>query len=293
MSTYVHREITGRCCLTSSILSTSIGSPPYLHAFRSSLRRTVIAFFLAAHMESSQQQQQQRLDDSFSYGWLVSVKPSEPLGDSHRSVDTQDGGGSFIELDPGYISMRWTDDDHDFDFSLPEPHHQAQVQADQIFSDGHLLPLHLRSPSAGEAGKSQPTYSCAVPSRAASANSSPLFHSAKSSPYCASSWSPSSSLASRSGKFHSQLVRSCAKSPKKILCKYFCFLMPLYKMVKDFRRSSWRSVGSCKDSARSSPRTSNALSSIDWCRSNADISIYDAILHCKKSIASSSDTRTV
>ncbi|CAL9766917.1 unnamed protein product [Musa acuminata subsp. burmannicoides] len=242
-------------------------------------------------MESSQQQQ--RLDDSFSYGWLVSVKPSEPLGDSHRSVDTQDGGGSFIELDPGYISMRWTDDGHDFDFSLPEPHHQAQVQADQIFSDGHLLPLHLRSPSAGEAGKSQPTYSCAVPSRAASANSSPLFHSAKSSPYCASSWSPSSSLASRSGKFHSQLVRSCAKSPKKILCKYFCFLMPLYKMVKDFRRSSWRSVGSCKDSARSSPRTSNALSSIDWCRSNADISIYDAILHCKKSIASSSDTRTV
>ncbi|RWW45028.1 hypothetical protein BHE74_00049163 [Ensete ventricosum] len=247
-------------------------------------------------MESSQQQQQQqqRLDDSFSYGWLTSVNPSEPLGDSHRSVDTQDGGGSFIELDPGYISMRWTDDGHDFGFSLPGPHRQAQVHADQIFSDGHLLPLHLRSPSAGEASKSQPTPSCAVLSRAASANSSPLFHSAKSSPYCASSWSPSSSsLASRSGKFHSQLVRSCAKSPKKILCKYFCFMMPLYKMVKDFRLSSWRSVGSYKDSARSSPRTSNALSSIDWCRSNADISIYDAILHCKKSIASSSDTRTL
>lgn len=236
-------------------------------------------------------------DDSFSCGWLIDVKSSagaaaataaaaEAVGDSQRS---HDGAGSFIEIEPDYFfSIRWSTN-YEFDFGLPSPQCSAQVHADQIFSDGHLLPLRDdRPPSAADA-PSGPRLA-----KSQSADSNRLDSPPQKSP-CPATKSSSSSL----------LLRS--KSQKKNTCKYFCFLMPLYKTVKDLRllsssppsfssssssSSSFKSANTGKDSTRSSPRTSDAMSSVDSCRGiNADISIDDAILHCKKSIVSSINSK--
>ncbi|KAG1362383.1 putative membrane-associated kinase regulator 6 [Cocos nucifera] len=255
-------------------------------------------------METSQQ----LFGDSFSYGWLVNIKPSfESFSSSFRhSFD----GSSFIEMDPDFFSMRWTSDAHDFTFnplSTPSP---VSAHADQIFSNGHLVQLHLSTPppqseegheSLGsnlsrskslDSSKALLLYrsnrfqsQCfhAIPSRPVSSNSSPLFHSAQSTPVLMSSCS-SKSVASRSGKSKSSFFKNCARSPKKILWKYLCFLMPLYKKVKGLSSTSPKSGRSCRNSVGNSPRMTTACSSKEWRCGNADSSIYDAILHCKKSI---------
>ncbi|WOL07483.1 hypothetical protein Cni_G16225 [Canna indica] len=213
-------------------------------------------------MESSQQ----LLSDSSSYRWLIAC-----LNDSDLSAAAV--GCSFIELDPAFLSLRCTIDDFNFDLPLAS-HCSVPVHGDKmIFSSGRLLPPAISNasipPSSHKVGSSS------------SASSSPLFHTARSSPSWTSSCS-SCNHASRRGA-------TGFSSPKKILRKYLFFLMPLFKTVQEFKQhNSKKSVRRCKDSARSSPRTSNALSSIEWCRSNADISIYDAILHCKKSFGQDS-----
>ncbi|XP_008803934.1 probable membrane-associated kinase regulator 6 [Phoenix dactylifera] len=258
-------------------------------------------------METSQQ----LFGDSFSYGWLVNIKPSfESLNSSfRRSFD----GSSFIEMDPDLFSMRWTNDAHDFNFNLPSSQSPVSVHADQIFSNGLLLPLHLNNPPQSEVGcesfgtnfsrsnsldsskallsrsnRFQSRYFYTVQSRPVSSNSSPLFHSAESTPISMSLSCSSKSVASRSGKFKSPFFRNCTKSPKKILWKYLCLLMPLYNKVRGLSLSSPKSATSCRDSVRDSPRMTTAFSSIEWCRGNADSSIYDAILHCKRSIGQAS-----
>ncbi|XP_074584707.1 putative membrane-associated kinase regulator 6 [Curcuma longa] len=237
-------------------------------------------------MDASQQLLLPGEDDSFSCAWLIDLKSSsaaaaaaaEAVGDSQRS---HDGAGSFIEIEPDcFFSIRWSTDE--FDFGLPSPQCSAQVHADQIFSDGHLLPLrHDQPPSAADA-PSGPRLA-----KSQSVNSNRFDSPPQKTPRPATKSSSSSSL-----------LRS--KSQKKIACKYLCFLMPLYKTVKDLRllsssspsfssssssSSSFKSANTGKDSGRSSPRTSDAMSSVDLCRGiNTDISIDDAILHCKKSI---------
>ncbi|XP_042471914.1 uncharacterized protein LOC122054169 [Zingiber officinale] len=68
------------------------------------------------------------------------------------------------------------------------------------------------------------------------------------------------------------LFGDCMRAAKKTARKCLSFLVP-------------SSTTSAKDSARSSSSASSIYSSnMQWCRANADISIYDAILHCKKSI---------
>ncbi|KAG6537721.1 hypothetical protein ZIOFF_002816 [Zingiber officinale] len=237
-------------------------------------------------------------NDSFSYAWLIDVKSSSSaaaaaavvVGDSRRSHD--DGAGSFIEIDPdGFFSMRWStsNDGFDFDFSLPPPQCSDQVHADQIFSGGHLLPLLDRQRQF--AGAVTPSARRLTESQSANSN---RFDSPRR--ICAGSSTPGPAKSS--------------SSAKKTARKYFCFLTPLYKTVKDLMlvassssssftssfssssssssSSSFKSASTGKDSARSSPRSSNAMSSADLCRgSNADISVNDAILHCKKSIVSS------
>ncbi|KAG1354705.1 putative membrane-associated kinase regulator 6 [Cocos nucifera] len=255
-------------------------------------------------METSQQ----LFGDSFSHGWLINIKPSfESLNSSFRhSID----GSSFIEMDPDSFSMRWTNDAHDFNFNLPSSQSPVLVHADQIFSNGLLLPLHLNNQPQSEAGyeslgsnfgrsksmdsskallsrsnRFQSRYFYTVQSRPISSNSSSLFHSAGSTPISMSSCS-SQSAASRSGKFRSPFLKNCTKSPKKILWKYLFFLMPLYKKVRGLSLTSPKSVRSCRDSVANSPKMTTAFSGIEWRRGNADSSIYDAILHCKRSIVS-------
>ncbi|WOK99026.1 putative membrane-associated kinase regulator 6 [Canna indica] len=87
---------------------------------------------------------------------------------------------------------------------------------------------------------------------------------------------PSSSLNSSARFSSAENTRNAnPKSPaasKRILWKRLCLLKTLCKKIRDLRLTSSKTTKRCTDS-----------SSIEWCRSNADISINDAILHCKKS----------
>ncbi|RWW18877.1 hypothetical protein GW17_00017110 [Ensete ventricosum] len=210
-----------------------------------------------------------------------------------------DAGSSSTHMDPRSISTRWMSGAaHVFDFNLPLSESSFLVHADQVFSDGLLLPLHsATAPKLSVAyncsSKSLPSRRtlCSSPTRTASSISSqlPVFLQAKATPSSAASCS-SIDLTPKSWKPRMHLFRNCTRPSKRTLGRCLCFLMPLYKKVKCLRLASSKTVRSRKDSAGASPKTSNPFSSVEWCRSNADISIHDAILHCKRSIATPSDS---
>ncbi|PKA59039.1 putative membrane-associated kinase regulator 6 [Apostasia shenzhenica] len=183
-------------------------------------------------------------------------------------------------MDPDWFSMRWTGLT-DFDFNLPSFESSVMAHADQIFSDGHLLPLHLGNP---------------LKSKEASGSTDSML---KRSVSLDSSKRLLSSI-SRSGEDNENnklpLIRPGAKSPGRILRKYLYFIIPLFKKVKSFKLISSRSVRSCGDSPRSSARTmNNGFSAIERRRINrvfdvdTESSIHEAVLHCKKSNGSSTE----
>ncbi|WOL09982.1 hypothetical protein Cni_G18736 [Canna indica] len=230
--------------------------------------------------------QQQLISESFSRRWPMNTKsPSHDLNVGRRHL-------SFGAQDAGFASRRRASTaaaDDDFDFNTPKSESSFQVHADQIFSKGFLLHLHGHSttttaPKYAVACNSHSLISSSkslLISRPAISNGAlPLFHSAKVSPNSSCS---SVDAASKSyWKFKLHFLGNCMKSSKKTLGRCFSFVTPPYKKVRCLSAS--KSARSCKDSARSYPRTSSSFSNMNLCRSNADISIYDAILHCKKSI---------
>ncbi|RRT63141.1 hypothetical protein B296_00042266 [Ensete ventricosum] len=239
-------------CLGSS--SCSISSP--LH------------FYLIPTLAASMENSEQVLNESCnSYRWLMCIKSSlDSLNDSHRSFDTQDSS-SFIEVDPECISLRWAIDVNGFGFDLP----RSQSSDHILFSNGLLqLPVLDKSESLSSSRSllSQPSHCRSISS---SLISSTLFHSAQDTP-------SSRNLASRNAK-----LRHCAGCLKKVIWRCMCLLMHLCEKVKGLRLTSSRSDKSCTNLAGSSQRTSGSCSSRECCRSYADISIHDAILHCKKS----------
>ncbi|XP_008802036.2 probable membrane-associated kinase regulator 6 isoform X1 [Phoenix dactylifera] len=268
--------------------------------------------------------------DSFSYSWLLNINSSfDSLDDGLRfSLDAQDAG-SFIEMDPKLISMRWKADSLDFGFSLPSSQSPLLVHADQIFSDGLLLPRHLITPRRREVASNSSMnsvllrslsldssksllsgsnrfgsrYFYAVPSSPVSSNSSSLFGPVQGVPTSSCS-SSSKSMLSRGSNSKLHLLGGCTKPSKKFIQRYLSFLMPLYKKFKGLqliRRAGSRvsSTRGCVESIGASPRTSETLSSFksrhgrrtfDMGTENA---INDAVLHCKKSIGTGESTGTI
>ncbi|CAL9149501.1 unnamed protein product [Musa hybrid cultivar] len=247
---------------------------------------------------------QHSTNDSFSYSWLMNVVKS-PLDSA------QEDGSSFIEVDPKVFSRRWKTDSLDFDFHLPTPQSSALVHADQIISDGLLLPLHLVHPPTAAAISESPVdpvllrslsvdssktllsrsnrfrscYDCAAPRRPMSSTSSPLCGPLQSLPASSSSGSSKSEF-STSTKRNLPLFGASAGSSKRFLGKYLPFLLPFCRKVKGLvsirktRRS--RSIGS-------SSRHSDAFSSCESYRGKTTVdagtetAIHDAVLHCKNS----------
>ncbi|KAF8380138.1 hypothetical protein HHK36_027620 [Tetracentron sinense] len=209
--------------------------------------------------------------ESFSYSWLINLKPSiESLDhDSLRSsLDASDEAvaAAFIEMDPKMTpSKRFLRDSFDlnFDFAISQP--LSLVHADELFSNGFLMPLFKD------------------PSKIMACNSS------KSIPTPPISSEPSTIVLS-TGQIHCPFLRKCRRSSKKIFQKYLCFVRPFYRKVRFSRRSSTRAettdeqvVKSLGNSQQTSPRTSRAYSSTsDWF--DIESPIYEAVLHCKKSI---------
>ncbi|KAL5217432.1 hypothetical protein ABZP36_018116 [Zizania latifolia] len=247
----------------------------------------------------------QHLGDSFSYRWL---KYAAQAPSFKRLVDDDVAGSlghsfgssrSFIDMDPAELfSMRWTTaktPGGDFDFVLPGGDGDGAssplpllVSASRIFHNGRLLPHELDygrsgAQEEGEVGDSVPSVVDLLSEPRLSASTSPLFHSAQSTP--TSTLSSSSSARSGAGKNATipplLAGRRGGSSPWKILLRYLRFLMPLYRKVRAKRLRAPRPKVSPSPASPASARASN--SSIDWCHGIADTAVHDAILYCKKS----------
>ncbi|XP_058103585.1 probable membrane-associated kinase regulator 6 [Magnolia sinica] len=213
--------------------------------------------------------QQHLAIESFSYSWLINLKPSfDALDDTFvLPLDNYDDECSFIEMDPKMAHLKSaTDQTQDFNFDFVAAQPLTLVHADQIFADGLLMPLHLLSTSRIQ----RPT--------------SDLF-----SPILDPMDSPVSSVESPSllpsSKLEPASLRRRRRLSRGILWKCLGFLRPLYRKVR------WRRLGhgmtgsrtSCTESLQTTPRTSTASSTSGWCHSD-ERSINEAVLHCKRSI---------
>lgn len=208
--------------------------------------------------------------ESFSYRWLVDLKPAlESRDDSLRaSIDVSDEG-SFIEMDPRsppskrFVVSRLKSNSLDFKFDFPVSQSPDYlVPADELFAEGFVLPLFM-DPSemkANEYSDSKPKLSSTKPSAVSKGKSKPVF----------SSWRK------RNRRF---------SLSKRIFCKYLEFLRPMYCII--FRRGTRRAQATKKSvhPADESPKMSCSCSVNDWRYSSVDSesTIYEAVLHCKRS----------
>jgi len=210
--------------------------------------------------------------ESFSYSWLVNLKPSmESLEGSLRaSLDASDEASSFIEMDPRMPpSKRFFRNSQDFKFDFPTSQSPLTlVDADELFSNGYLMPLFVESlkMEAYEASDANPS----LPSSS---------HVPKIVVPNAHSRCPS--------------LKGCRTLSRRIFQKYLNFLRPLCRRLRSGKSGSKpESVIKRTESAKNrgcysetSPRISVAYSADDWRKScDSESSIYEAVLHCKRSI---------
>lgn len=217
--------------------------------------------------------------ESFSYSWLVNLKPSlESLENSCRaSLDASDEA-SFIEMDPRMTpSKRFFRNSQDFKFDFPAAEQSpfTLVHADQLFSNGYVMPLFVDPLKMGmEACYEAPDNS--TPSRPSSSHAPKILAPDDNiNPYCSSS---------RRGR----------RLSKHIFQKYLDFLRPLLRRLRGNRSTSkaasvdkrvHKVVKNWVYSSEASPRISVAYSVDDWRKScDSESSIYEAVLHCKRSI---------
>ncbi|CAL9008788.1 unnamed protein product, partial [Prunus brigantina] len=229
--------------------------------------------------------------ESFSYSWLVNLKPSlESLDNSLRtSLDASDES-SFIEMDPTMSPSKrfFMNSQQDFKFDFPAVSQSpltTLVHADELISNGYLLPLSVDSLKNMEAYDHEASKSTGANFAASSS------HSARDVDPTDNSRDSSNSL------------RRCRRLSRRILEKYLNFLRPLYKKIigdhhhhhhkanpkagfsADKRSHSVKNCRVHSSETSQSPRISVAYSADDWRRScDSESSIYEAVLHCKRSI---------
>ncbi|ESQ43218.1 hypothetical protein EUTSA_v10014576mg [Eutrema salsugineum] len=228
-------------------------------------------------MEENQQEASMPLVpiDSFSYSWLVNFSSLETsIDDHHQTYEDSSSSSSFIEMDPRLPPSRrfFINKAHESSFkfdnfvSFTDEDHSL-VHADELFRDGYVVPYRSKATSAATKEESQP-------------------------------------LDTTTGKkmetrgVQSKSCRKLRRVSKWVLLKYLDFLTPLCRRLR--RRRSAGSSGSIgidsrirvttssrrrvySDETTSSPRISVA-DDYDWRRScDSESSIYEAVLHCKKS----------
>ncbi|KAA8516111.1 hypothetical protein F0562_019290 [Nyssa sinensis] len=236
--------------------------------------------------------------ESFSYRWLINKKPSfDGLNELpfRISLDNSDHEATSEERNSKMVtSQRFLVEAQNFNFDFPVSKSPASiVHADEIFSDGQIIPIYI------DPSKIEPfNTSNSAPATPISALSSKNVGSASRSPF--------------------RFLRKWRKSSKRVLQKYFGFLCQTVgcsrKSIKvdDIDRKVWPEVKSWSNSPvasdwcdikrkdtkitdtesilrkgkswSNSPVRSPSYSTGDWCDNES--SIYEAILHCKRSIAS-------
>ncbi|XP_071732622.1 probable membrane-associated kinase regulator 6 [Rutidosis leptorrhynchoides] len=214
--------------------------------------------------------------ESFSYSWLVNLKPSfeSPKGSFRASFDAFDDS-NFIEMDPRLsASQRFLVFHQDFNFSLPTL--QPCVHADELISNGIVVPLF-----------SNPLDLKIYDSNSSSTSASPV-----------SSATPCSYRRSRS--------LSYKRLPKRVMQKYLNLFRLIFLRMRRRCESRLQRTKNCESSgtidpcgsdnwSRSwefecvknynlSPRSKEYVAD-NWLRSyDSESSIYEAVLHCKKTI---------
>lgn len=208
---------------------------------------------------------------SFSYRWLVDLKPSmESQGNSLRaSLDVSDEG-SFIEMDLRSTSSRrfriskTKSNSQDFRFNFPVPEStDSPAPADELFVEGFVLPL-FDDPS------DMKTYECS---------------DSRPEPY-------STKHVVSEGKSKAKPVSSSCRMQKRrcpvsrlFFCKYFNFLRPVCRL---FIRGGSKRAQSTKHSVYPSDdsQKTSCTYSIDerhYSSVDSESSIFEAVLHCKRS----------
>ncbi|XP_023532781.1 probable membrane-associated kinase regulator 6 [Cucurbita pepo subsp. pepo] len=179
--------------------------------------------------------------ESFSYRWLVNIRSSfESRPNSFRtSLDE----ASFIEMDPTmppskrFFSSSSSRPSHDFNFPSPSPSPSPSlplVHADQLISNGYLLPAYTASAAASPVVEplAKPVSSCS-------------------------------------------LRNSCRRLSRKVFEKYLNLLRPICRRIQGKVEKLFHG-GSSRPISRETHQ---------WRRScDSESSIYDAVLHCKRSI---------
>ncbi|KAF8114810.1 hypothetical protein N665_0033s0004 [Sinapis alba] len=229
-------------------------------------------------MEENQQEASMPLVpiDSFSHSWLVNFPSLEAsIDDYHQTYEDSSLSSSFIEMDPRLPPSRrfFINKAHESSFkfdnfvSLSDEDHSL-VHADELIRDGYVVPYISKATSAAIDEEYKPLDT------------------------------------KMEKKMETRDVKS--KSPcrklrvsKWVLFKYLDFLTPLCKRLRRCSRSA-RSPGGFgrdtrirvttlsrsriySDETTSSPRISVA-DDYCWRRScDSESSIYEAVLHCKKS----------
>jgi hypothetical protein len=210
--------------------------------------------------------------ESFSYSWLVNLQPSlESLDSSFRaSLDASDEA-SFIEMDPRMPpSKRFFRNSQEFKFDFPVSQSPLTlVHADELFSNGYVMPLFVDPLTIEPYEVSDST--AALPT----------------------SSHPPKTVVSACKPRRCSSLRRCRTVSKQIIQKYLDFLRPFYRRFRGHRSSSRAEnidskvqvMKSWEYSAETSPRISVANSVDDcWRRScDSESSIYEAVLHCKRS----------
>ncbi|KAL4574787.1 hypothetical protein LXL04_021625 [Taraxacum kok-saghyz] len=219
--------------------------------------------------------------ESFSYSWLLNLKPSFEASFRASFDDAfDDSDSNFIEMDPKLsASKRFLVFHQDFDFDLPTL--QPCVHADELISNGILVPLFLKDIGIG-----------IYDSVSRSTQASPV---------------SSSTSGGRSSSHRSLFSRRYPRLPKRVVRKYLKLVRLIWLRMKrgksdsnsdsepDPDSDSGPNVGIRmtrswdSDSAKMlgfegtlSPRVSEAD---NWRRScDSESSIYEAVLHCKKTI---------
>ncbi|KAL3521586.1 hypothetical protein ACH5RR_019735 [Cinchona calisaya] len=222
--------------------------------------------------------------ESFSHSWLVNLKPSfESIVVDHSksscstSFDASDEA-SFIEMDPKMPpSRRFSRVPKDFSFDFrtsPSPLTLADA-ADLISADGFLIPLMNNDEAADQSSSSSPTPAGFVVS-SLKEKEVLVQHSSSNRVRCSS-------------------LRRCKRLSKRIFQKYLDFLRPFCQKLRGHGSATSRvaSISSSNEgmmiknvefySPAASPRTSVAWSADNWRRScDSESSIYEAVLHCKR-----------
>ncbi|XP_073028671.1 probable membrane-associated kinase regulator 6 [Primulina eburnea] len=173
--------------------------------------------------------------ESFSYSWLTDRKPS--------SVD------EFLSNFTPRVIERLGEKEENFNFDVPVTAFPVSlVHADEIFSDGHIMPLFVdrsKPQVFKEASLSTP------PSPVSSSKSSAPFVVDKNQYYMLGRW---------------------RKSSKRIIQKCFGFVKPLFETIGCSRKSNRvddlerkvNEIQSRGDSLETSPRPSSAYSVVEW-----------------------------